>query len=364
MNKISTKHFIFFLLGVTVISLKTYTSIFITLGDRDTWIISIFSSLVFIIYLIYIISTCVRTKTFDIKEIFSKSYPKIISKILLFVFSLNLFINALESASVETNALRSTLFSDTPVWYILIFFLLPSFFILNKDIRTVLIFVLISVFLLILNCCFFFIFPQGYSEHNNLMPTLANGFSFDFFKTFLYILGGYSTFLISIPYLKYIDNSKKLRKHSIFAALIAIVIIVISFIMIIATFGPLRAKNIFYPEFVMAQRIKIAGFLEFGEFFFIMQTVVGFFVKYALSTYAILIIYNEEIKNKKLFIGIYSFLIYVLSNYLGRNNYYLHQNLLHIQKVNLICFILIPLVTFSIYNIKFKAPKTDKVNKN
>lgn len=357
MNKISTKHFIFFLIGVTIISLKTYTSVFITLGDRDTWIIAIFSSLVFIIYLIYIISTCLRTETFDLKKIFLKSYPKVISKILLFIFALNLFINSIESASVEINSLHSTLFLQTPVWYALIFFLLPSFFILSKDIRTILIFVLISVFLLIINCIVFFVMAQGYSDTNNLLPIFTNPFSYDFVKTLIYILGGYSTFLISIPYLKYINNSKNLRKHSTYAALIVVIFVVLTFIIVISTFGPLRAKNIFYPEFVMGQRIKVAGFLEFGELFFIIQTVVGFFVKYTLSTYAILIIYNEEIKNKKLFIGIYSFLIFVLSNYLGQNNYYLHQMLSYFQIINLICFFIIPLITFSIYNLKVKAVK-------
>ena len=358
MSKISTKHFIFFILGVTIISLKSYTSLFITLGDRDTWLIALLASIVFVAYLIYIISICIRTKTFDLKEIFTKSYPKVVSQILLFLFALNLFINSLESASVEISAIHSTLFLKTPVWYALIFFMLPSFFILTKDLRTILIFVLISVFGFILNGILFFALSQFYTELDNLLPLLGNGFSYKFVETFIYILGGYSTFLIAIPYLKYIDNHDKLKKHSLYAGVIISLFIVLTFIVIISAFGPNRAKNIFYPEFILSQRIKLAGFLECGELFFIIQTALGFFIKYILSTYAILILYSKEIKNKKVFIGIYSFLIFILSNYLGGNNYYLHQSLKFIQSINLVIFLVIPLITFTIYN--FKNLKTSK----
>ena len=41
MNKISVKHFIIFIFGVTYISLKTYPSLFIAQGGRDTWLYSL-----------------------------------------------------------------------------------------------------------------------------------------------------------------------------------------------------------------------------------------------------------------------------------------------------------------------------------
>lgn len=360
MSKISSKHFILFLIGVTIISLKSYTSVFIAIGDRDTWLIAIFASVIFIIYLLYLISISIKTESFNLKEIFLKSYPKIISKILLLIFALTLFINSIECAAVEINSLHSTLFLDTPVWYALIFFMLPSFFILNKDIRTILIFIVISVIILIINGVLFFIMLQNYPEVNNLLPIFKDPLSKEVFKCFIYILGSYCTFLIAMPYLKFIDNSKKLKKHSLFAGLIIAIFVIISFILVISSFGPIRAKNIFYPEFVMSQRIKLAGFLEFGEFFFIVQTVAGFFVKYILSTYGILIIYSEEIKNKKFFIGVYSFLVFVLSNFIGSNNYYLHNILGSMQLVNLVAFLIIPLVTFTIYNFKHKKVKITK----
>ena len=136
--------------------------------------------------------------------------------------------------------------------------------------------------------------------------------------------------------------------------------IIITFIIVISSFGPIRAKNIFYSEYVMSQRIKLAGFIEFGELFFIIQTVLGFFIKYILSTYAILLIYKEEIKNPKRFIGIYSALVFIFSNYLGLNNHFLFQALNYVQISNIICFIIIPLITFSIYRLRFKDITVNK----
>ena len=46
MNKLSAKHFILFVFGVTYISFKTYPSLFIAEGGRDTWLYTL------IIYLI------------------------------------------------------------------------------------------------------------------------------------------------------------------------------------------------------------------------------------------------------------------------------------------------------------------------
>ena len=43
MNKISVKHFIIFIFGVTYISLKTYPSLFIAQGGRDTWLYALFN---------------------------------------------------------------------------------------------------------------------------------------------------------------------------------------------------------------------------------------------------------------------------------------------------------------------------------
>jgi spore germination protein (amino acid permease) len=354
MNRISSKHFILFIVGVSLISLKTYPSIFINIGGRDTWISTIIASIVFIAILLYIVNIMFKTNSYDINDIFIGSMPKFLGLILLILFSITLFLNALESAAVEVNALHSTLFLQTPVWYALCFFLFPTFFIFAKKLRTILIFVLVCTFYLIINNILFTLFSQKYVNLDNLLPVLGNGFSTNILTTAIYILGCFSAFMIVVPYLRYIYDYKNIRKHSFQAGLIVAVMSVVAIIGIISAFGPLRAANIFYPEFVLSQRLELAGFIEFGEVFFIIQTVLGFFVKYILATYSLLIIFHKYIKNKPLFIGIYSFIIFSLAVYFGGNNYYLYFLLKYMQIVNLSGFILIPLIVFSLYKIKSK----------
>lgn len=355
MNKISSKHFILFIIGVAFISVKTYPSIFIDIGGRDTWLASLIASIIFVIFLMYIINICVSTKTFDINDIFARSMPKAISVILMLIFTITLFINAIESAAVEANVLHSTLFLETPVWYSLIFFILPSLFIFNKRLRTILIFVLVSVFVIIINGIVFFALTQSYKDINNLLPVLGNGISSGFTVSLFLILGGFSSFMIAIPFLKYINEFEHIRKHTLYAGVITSAFVVISIIGVITAFGPLRSANIFYPEFILGQRIEVAGFLEFGELFFIIQTVLGFFIKYVLATYSILLILGKYIKDKRLFIGIYTFIVFVLSSFLGMNNYVLYDVLKYLQIINLFSFILIPLIVFSTYYFKFKS---------
>ena len=354
MNKISSKHFMLFILGVSIISLKTYSSIFVSAGGRDTWISSLLAGGIFICFLFYVIKVCRVSNTFNINEVFFNSLPKIASFILLGIFILALFINAIEAAAVEANVLHTTLFIDTPVWYALIFFITPSLFIFNKKIRTILIFVLVSVFIFIINGVLLFVLSQGYKDINNLLPVFAHGIDSSFFITSILILGGFSTFMIAIPFLKFIDKHENLSKHTFYSGAIAIAFIVISFVGVITAFGPLRAANIFYPEFILSQRIELAGFLEFGELFFITQTVVGFFIKYVISSYSILLILDNYLKNKTIFIGIYTFIVFVLSYYLGSNNFFLYDALKYIQIINLIAFLIIPFIVYSLYYIKIR----------
>lgn len=363
MNKISSKHFILFILGVSIISIKTYMSVFIDIGGRDTWLASLIAGLIFIAFLLCITKIYKSTNASDINEIFLKALPKPLGLFFLFIFVLALFINAIESASVEANVLHTTLFIDTPVWYALIFFIAPSLFIFSKKIRTILIFILISVSVFILNGIAFFILSQMYKDINFLLPVLGTGLSYKFFITILLILGSLSSFMIAIPYIKFIDKKEHISKHSFYSGLIVIAFAVISIVGAITAFGPFRAANIFYPEFVISQRIEVAGFLEFGELFFIVQTVIGFFIKYLLSSYSILLIINKSCKNKPLFIGIYTFLTYVLSNFLGMNNFYLYKALKYIQVINLIAFIIVPLIVFTVYYLKFKNKKFSENSK-
>ena len=90
------------------------------------------------------------------------------------------------------------------------------------------------------------------------------------------------------------------------------------------------------------------------DFFFLYQTVIGYFLKYILSAYGVYIIYKKYIKNDKCFITIYTLVIFIFSTFISRNNYVLFIILKYYQYINLILFIFVPLIAFISFQIRYK----------
>lgn len=354
MNKISVKHFIIFIFGVTYISLKTYPSLFISQGGRDTWLYSLIIYLIFFAFVMYLISVMQSKKVYNINEIFTFGLSKFFGNIFLFLFSLGLFLSSLESASVEANVVKSCFFLETPTWYIILFFILPSIFLIGKGIRTLLTFSIILISSLGVNTAILAIITEKYKDIKYIMPLLSGNIVNEFISALLLVLGSLSAFVITLPYLKYLNNGKNLKKHTIICLSILGIIFIYVLIGILSSFGPIRAANLFYPEFTQSQRVQIGGILEFGDFFFLYQTVVGYFLKYILSAYGVYIIYKKYIKNDKCFITIYTLVIFIFSTFISRNNYVLFIILKYYQYINLILFIFVPLIAFISFQIRYK----------
>lgn len=354
MNRLSTKHLVLFILGVTIISSKSYSSIFIDIGGRDTWIASILASFIFIGFVLLLCNIIIKRDSFDIIEISNKLFPKWISNIFIFLLAFSLLILSLESAAVEASIVHTGLFIYTPVWFIIFLFILPSFFLLAKDLKTILIFILVASGLWIFGLGGLFILVEKYKNFDYILPVLGDGISKNFFVTTLMILGSLSSFTAILPYLKYIEDRRNLRKHTMIATIICTVIVSFSILGTISFFGPVRAANIFYPELIQSQRVEVYNFIEFGEFFFVIQTTLGFLIKYIICSYGIVLLLKDKIKNTNTFIFIYSLIIFILGTFLSRNNIILYDLLKLLQLVILSLLFVIPLITYLFYNIKFR----------
>ena len=355
MNKLSSKHFMFFILGTSMIALRSYSSLFVRVGGRDTWIISFFASLIILLYVLYLLKICKSTDTYDINIIMSSALPKWCSSLFKFIFALGLLLTAVESASVEASSIHTNFFLSTPTWYCLLFLIIPAAYVLFKRFNAILILIIITVCIALLGDIALIALVAKYLDFNHLLPILNGGMTPNKWSCLLLILGSLSSVTIVIPYLKFLDNKKGLITDSTLALIISCILIVTSFISIITFFGPERAGNVFYPEFVESQRAQIASFFEFGEIFYIFRSVCMWFIKYILSSYGILLLYNDKIKNRKLFILSYSIIVFISSWYMTLNQYYLFSLLKLLQVSLLVPFILIPLISFTSY--KFKKNK-------
>ena len=352
MNKISAKHLMLFFIGVMFISIKTYPSLFINYGGRDTWICALIGSILFILYVSYLMHVMKKHNNFNINEIIKIALSKAIQPIIICILAVSLFVSAIESASVQASVLKTQYFLDTPIWYILIFFLIPTIIILNKNIRTLCIFVIVTVSSLIINAIAFILVIEKYKHLEFIMPIMANGIDANFIKCVLLIFSSLCSIFIAVPFMKYLNNGKYLQKHSFICTSMTCVLICFSILGVIAYFGPDRAANIFYAEAIQGQRVQLAGFLEFGELFFIFQTVVGFLVKYTLASYAFMSLFKKLQDNRFMFILIYTFFTFTFSSLIAMNNYYLSQFLGIYNIINGIIFCIVPLLIFIIFDIK------------
>lgn len=360
MDKLSSKHFIFFILACSMIGLRSYSSIFVRLGGRDTWILAFFASIIFILITMYLFNICIKSKTFNIKDIFFSS-SNWLGQIYMLIFSLGLFLCSVESASVEANSIHTNFFLSTPNWYCLLFLIIPAAYILTKRLNTILILIIVTVTLTLVGDIALLTLVGKYLDFNYLLPILSEGMTKGNWICIFLILGSLSSIAISFPFLKFISNRNGFKTDISLSLVICVFLVVSSFISIITFFGPARAGNIFYPEYVEAQRVQIAHFLEFGEIFYIFRSVCMWFIKYLLSSYGILLLYEDKIKNKKVFIGLFSIIVFICSWYLTENQYFLFSSLKILQEILLIPFVLIPVISFTTYYLKCnKFIKTSK----
>ena len=348
MNKISTKHLMFFILATTIIALRSYSSIFIKLGGRDTALIAVIATIIYIFFLMFNLKIIKETDSLDLNETFNRTFPKFISITFLSMFIIGLFLASIESVAVEANSIHTNFFLSTPNWYCLLFLIVPAAFVLNKDIHTILILVIVTISMNFLGDIILLILTTPYLNFHFLLPILQNGINEDIIASFILILGSLSSVSIILPYLKFLNKKKGLITYSTIASIISSVLIVISLLYAITFFGPTRASNIFYPEYVEAQRVQIAHFFEFGEIFYIFRSVSMWFLKYILASYGILILLEKKIKNKSIFISIYSLIIFIICNILIKNQYNLFSSLEILQKTQLLALGAIPLLTFCI----------------
>lgn len=354
MKKYTSKHHIFLILCVTLISIKTYPILFLSLGGRDSWLLVLFSSVIIGVLGYYIINVFIKFNISSMNDFFESSYGKYLGKILLFCFSVLLMFNAIESVSILSTSIHNTVFIETPTWFALLFFISASAYMLCMGFSSILRLSLISIatmFLCMLILAFLFI---PYIKINYVTPVFGNPLNFNSLLSVIYILGYFSSFGITLPYIKKIEEKDELKKYYIPTMIIVSVISTYSVLSILGFFNHFRGANIFFPEFTQAQRVEYGKFFESGEFFVLLQNVLGFIIKYLLSIFAIYIIYKNKIKNSNKFFITISIVNYIISYYLCKNIFTLSLFLEFYTLINILFMLIIPVIASFLYSIRKK----------
>lgn len=354
MNKITSKQLIFIIMALTIVSLKTYPSIYLHDGGRDTWIIMIIASGIILAYFIFALKVFKKTNCYDLYYIYCNSFGRILGNILYMFFIMSLILTLIECAGVESSSMHTNLLLETPIWYLLIFLVFPAIYCVKKGLRSIVSITIIGMILMTLAGINLGILTFSYKHFNYLLPILQNGITSNLFISLVKILGLYAHITITFPYINQIGEKSKLFKHGLLGFLFVIQMQIVSVMGILSTFQPDRATRLIYPKLLQTQLISYWRFIESGEFFVMLQTIGGWYIKYILVLNLVLIDFNNlHLKNKYLSY-ILSILIFIATNYIADNLFNFLRFLNLYSYISLVNFLIIPFIAIMIFNIKNK----------
>ena len=345
----------FFILALSIISIDGYSSMYISQGGRNTWIFTIISSLILIFYGYFLFLVCNKTKTYDFKKIIYSSLGTKIGNFYLFLFGICLILSAIECASVNASTIHTNLFLETPIWFLLIFFIASTFYCLTKPLDTLLILVISLISIAIFSGIFIEILVFKYVDFKNLFPVFETSFNLHQLKCIIYQIGAMSSFILAFPLISNVQDKKNLKKYSLFIFCFIAQISIYLMITIIGTFGANRAGNIFYPKLIQSQKVYYGGFLENGELFILFQIILNWSLKYLISLNILFELFKEKFKNKNFFACTISIIIFVACCFFSENILFLINYLKIYQYINFIVLFAFPLIIFSIYLLKNKT---------
>lgn len=354
MNKFNGSHLLFTIWGTTVVSLKMYPSIYFTHGGRDSWIAVICSSILIFLFAYILISISQKNNNFDIYNIYCSAVGKFLGNIFIFFFILNLILTLIECSSVEANVMHVSMLPNTPFWFFVICFAIPAIYTILKGKNSIIIVTIISISIIIASGILVSILTQKYKNYSLLLPIMSNGVTKNFIFSIVKSLGIYGCFSIIIPFLTEIDNKNTVRKYALWGLIFVIQMQIFSAVGLTSTFGARRLNTIYYPKLIQTQLIDYFGFIESGELYVLLQTIGGWYVKYVLTFFSLLLLLKKiNIKNN-FTVYIMSVIIIVASIYCSRDTFFLFYLLDYYSYFCLLNFILIPLIIYSIYNFRNK----------
>lgn len=363
MDKFNAKHFAFLILGVSIVSLKTYPGVFLRNGGRESWVaILIASAIIFFIYL-YLVGISEKAGRPNICQIYQIALGRKLGNILILFFIITLIITLIECASVEANAMRENMLSETPYWYFLLFFIPPCIYVVTRDLVAVVTITVIGIVLIVIAGINLGILTARYKHFQLLFPVFRRGITLDFFACLIKMVGLYGCTSIVLPFLFRIEDSRKSTLVSTMAGLIMLIQMqIVSVAGLVMTFVPSRFTALNYPKLIQTQLVSYSQFIEFGELYVMLQILGGWLLKYIITFSAIIIILgnlNIVKKYRTCIIFAISAIVYATACFTSKNLFVLFKLLNYYSYLCFLNFILIPMVVYTLFHTKNKG--TNKV---
>lgn len=284
----------------------------LSISEQNSWIsiiIAFFLGFIFLGIIIYIMDYEKDLNIFKKNEkIFGKA-----GKIINFILSSLVTIYFMFSLWNLSIYIQNKFLDQTPKFLIMLLFLMPTIYIVNKDIKTIAKASLICFVLAIIEFLASIFGLVNYLDFNNFKPLFTNSFNDIISSTFIiisYFITPFSLLLL-VPK-NSIDEPKKLNKCFIWFYIIGFLELIMVTSFIIGIFGIDYAKMFYYPEFSLLKKISYFDFIEHVENLLSSQWLFSLFFGSVINLYFIKNYLNYlNIKKLKLKNIIYYFIIFV-----------------------------------------------------
>ncbi|SES94260.1 spore germination protein (amino acid permease) [Natronincola peptidivorans] len=354
MDQFNSRHFAFFIVATTVVSLKTYPTVYTINGMRDSWVAMIIASILILLYMIFCIKVYQNHKGTGFYEIYTTALGKSLGTLLIFLFLVTLFFTLVESAAVHANAMHTNMLIETPIWYFLLFFVVPTLYTVRRGLAPVVIVTLIGIVLVTISGINLAILTVKHKHAAYLFPIFENGITGGFILSILQILGLYGSITLIFPYLTEIKTTKKLLRHSIIGLIFVIQMQLVTLTGLIQTFGIEVVNEMVYPNLLQTQLVTYFRYLEAGELFVMLQVVGGWYLKYIITFYGLLIIL-KSMGYKGNWIPFFIAALVGICAFFAANNLLVLLRLLNYYTyIAFINLFLIPFFVFALFSIRQK----------
>ena len=288
------------------------------------------------------------------EKIFGKTIGNIINFVLVCLFLLY-FIYTLWSIQIY---IQNKYLDKTPSFLIILLFLIPIVYSVNKNIKTIAKTSLIIFIITIVEIILSIFGLTSIFEISNLKPFFNKSF-ITILKNALYFISYFLTplfLMLTVPK-NTIEDSKNLNKSIIIFYVFGAINFFLLFTFIIGVFGIDLAKLFYYPEFTLVKKINYFNFIEHVENILSTQWLFSLFMSGVMN----LLFFRKYLEYKNIDNKILYYLVIAISLVISTNLFKNTTIGYHAVK-NLYKFIysipLLILVFISIIIIKFKKSKT------
>ncbi|MDF2605973.1 MAG: spore germination protein [Bacillales bacterium] len=359
LDKFTSKHLAIIILGVSVVALKTYPRIYLEDGGRESWVGMIVASIIMTIFYMYIFNISENNDRPKINEVYQTVLGKNWGTFFLLLFIGTLFLTLVECASVEAASMHENMLLETPKWFFLVFFIIPLIYVLLKDIVAIISVSKVIIILIILLGINLAILTAKYKNYDYLFPIFPEGIHFGFILSIIKMVAFYGSISIVLPFqYKFGVTKKKMMIWSFIVLLFLAQMQIVNVTGMIATFEIDRLIAQTFPKLIQTQLITYYEFIEFGELYVMIQVLGGWTIKYLVTFYGILLILRGlevRVKYLKSIVFLISALVYAASYYASKTILDLFFLLNIYTYICLVNFIILPLIIYTIYNIKQKT---------